>query len=183
MSRIGKQTINIPSGVTVDIKQSKRDYSVSVKGPKGTLGRSLPKVGIMINMEGEVITVSCISDDPKARAMWGLYRTLVNNLIVGVSEGIVKKLEMKGVGYKAEMKGTSLSVAAGYSHPVVVVPEEGISFNVINGTLIEVNGIDKEKVGNVAAKIRAIRPPEPYKGKGIRYENEVVRRKATKSLK
>ncbi|MEI7603733.1 MAG: 50S ribosomal protein L6 [bacterium] len=183
MSRIGKKPITIPAGVTVEIKISKKSYNITVKGPKGELVKSLPVFGVSISQQENEIIVSTKSDDTDSKAKWGLYRSLVANMVTGVSEGIIKELEMKGVGYKAEMKGANLSIAAGYSHPVVVVPESGISFEVANNVNIKISGIDKEHVGNVAAKIRAIRPPEPYKGKGIRYKDEVVRRKATKSLK
>ena len=183
MSRIGKQPITIPSGVSVQIKQDKKGYVVSAKGPKGELSRSMPAAGVLITQADSIISFTTGSDDAKTQSMWGLYRTLVSNLVVGVSEGFIKELEMKGVGYKAEMKGTVLSIAAGYSHPVLVEPQDGISFEVTTGVNILVRGINKEIVGNTAAKIRSIRPPEPYKGKGIRYKDEVVRRKATKSLK
>jgi large subunit ribosomal protein L6 len=183
MSRIGKQSITIKDGTTVTIKQAKKLYEISAKGPKGELSRSFPVGGVLITQKDNIIALSTASDDLKSKALWGLYRTLVNNLVVGVSEGFTKKLEMKGVGYKAEMKGTTLSIAAGYSHPVLVESKDGVQFDVTNGVIISVIGIDKEKVGNTAAKIRSIRPPEPYKGKGIRYEGEVVRRKVNKSLK
>ena len=183
MSRVGKQPITIPSGVTVEVKQQRKHYTVISKGPKGELSRSMPSAGVLIAQADNTITLSTGSDDTKTQAMWGLYRTLISNLVKGVSDGFIKELEMKGVGYKAEMKGINLSIAAGYSHPIIVEPVDGIQFEVINGVNILVKGIDKELIGNVAAKIRAIRPPEPYKGKGIRYKDEVVRRKATKSVK
>lgn len=183
MSRIGKKPITIPADVTLEIKLNKKVYNVTAKGPKGELSKSFPSAGVVVKQDNNVVTLTTGSDDTGTRAMWGLLRTLIANLVTGVSEGFVKELEMKGVGYKAEMKGQTLSIAAGYSHPVLIEPEDGISFEVQGNVNILVKGIDKERVGNMAAKVRAVRPPEPYKGKGIRYKNEVVRRKATKSLK
>ena len=183
MSRIGKQPIVIPSGVSVDLKQNKKEYTVTVKGPKGELTRALPRGGVSITIADNAVVLAISSTDIQAKAMWGLFRTLISNMVVGVNDGFAKELEMKGVGYRAEMKGANLSIAAGFSHPVIIEPREGISFEVVNNVNIVVKGIDKELIGNVAAKIRNVRPPEPYKGKGIRYKDEVVRRKATKSLK
>jgi len=183
MSRIGKKPIVVPAGVTVQIKKVKKNYDITIKGPKGELKKSMPVAGILVRINDGIINVNTMSIDTDTLSKWGLYRTLIDNMVVGVSEGIVKELEMKGVGYRAEMKGTDLSIAAGFSHPMIIKPEPGIQFDVQNSVNIKVMGIDKELVGNTAAKVRGVRPPEPYKGKGIRYKGEVVRKKASKSLK
>ena len=179
MSRIGKQPITIPAGVTVEVSA---DNTVTVKGPKGTLSEKINK-DIAVNIEGNVITVTRPSDNKEHRAMHGLYRTLINNMVVGVTEGYVKTLEMVGTGYRAQMKGKALDITIGFSHPVVIDAPENISFETPNQTTIVVKGIDKQQVGNIAADIRAIRKPEPYHGKGIRYQNENVRRKEGKTGK
>ena len=179
MSRIGKQPITIPVGVTVEVSA---DNTVTVKGPKGTLSEKINK-DIAVNIEGNVITVTRPSDNKEHRAMHGLYRTLINNMVVGVTEGYVKTLEMVGTGYRAQMKGKALDITIGFSHPVVIDAPENISFETPNQTTIVVKGIDKQQVGNIAADIRAIRKPEPYHGKGIRYQNENVRRKEGKTGK
>ena len=179
MSRIGKQPITIPAGVTVEVSA---DNTVTVKGPKGTLNEKINK-DIAVNIEGNVITVTRPSDNKEHRAMHGLYRTLINNMVVGVTEGYVKTLEMVGTGYRAQMKGKALDITIGFSHPVVVDAPENISFETPNQTTIVVKGINKQQVGNIAADIRAIRKPEPYHGKGIRYQNENVRRKEGKTGK
>ena len=179
MSRIGKQPITIPAGVTVEVSA---DNTVTVKGPKGTLNEKINK-DIAVNIEGNVITVTRPSDNKEHRAMHGLYRTLINNMVVGVTEGYVKTLEMVGTGYRAQMKGKALDITIGFSHPVVIDAPENISFETPNQTTIVVKGIDKQQVGNIAADIRAIRKPEPYHGKGIRYQNENVRRKEGKTGK
>ena len=178
MSRIGKKPIVVPEKVAVTID----GLSVTVKGPKGELNRILPQ-GVTVIKEDNTIFISPVSDKRKSRERHGLCRSLVANMVEGVSNGFTKKLEIVGVGSRAQVKGKTLVVSAGYSHPVEVVPPEGITFKVENNTNVIVTGPDKELVGNEAAKIRAIRPPEPYKGKGIKYEGEQIIRKAGKSGK
>ncbi|MBQ6453500.1 MAG: 50S ribosomal protein L6 [Coriobacteriales bacterium] len=177
MSRIGKHPIPVPAGVEVKIEEGNK---VTVKGPKGELSQSFSS-RVNIEQEDGHITVSRDSDDREARSLHGLTRTLINNMVVGVHTGFAKKLEIVGVGYRAALKGKNLEMQLGYSHPVVVEPKEGISFEVPNQTTIIVHGIDKQQVGQVAADIRAWRAPEPYKGKGIRYSGENVRRKLGKA--
>ena len=179
MSRIGRMPIAIPAGVTVDIAENNQ---VTVKGPKGTLERVLP-AEMTITKEGEEVKVTRPNDLKKMKSLHGLTRTLIHNMIVGVSEGYAKKLELVGVGYRAALKGTDLELQLGYSHPVVVPAPENTAFEVPSQTEIIVKGISKEQVGQVAANIRAWRKPEPYKGKGIRYEGEYVRRKLGKAAK
>ncbi|ABI69609.1 50S ribosomal protein L6 [Syntrophomonas wolfei] len=176
MSRIGKKPISLPAGVEVSIK----DNAISVKGPKGVLEWALPE-GITVVQEGNELVVKRPSDIKQHRAMHGLSRALIANMVQGVSAGFEKKLELVGVGYRAQMQGKKLVISIGFSHPVEVEPPEGIEFEVPAVTRITVKGIDKQLVGNTAAHIRAIRKPEPYKGKGIKYENEVIRRKAGKA--
>ncbi|PKQ15862.1 MAG: 50S ribosomal protein L6 [Actinobacteria bacterium HGW-Actinobacteria-7] len=178
MSRIGKQPIPVPSGVEVKIDGS----TVSVKGPKGQLERSFTEI-LSIGMEDGAIVVTRPDDGREARSLHGLTRTLIANMVIGVSEGYSKNLEIVGVGYRAVLKGSDLELALGFSHPVVVTPEAGITFEVPAPTKITVSGIDKQRVGQVAAEIRAWRKPEPYKGKGVRYEGEYVRRKLGKAAK
>ncbi len=178
MSRIGKKPVAIPSGVTVTIDGS----TVSVKGPKGELTRTFSPL-VTFAQEGDDVIVSPADDTRDANAQWGLSRTLVHNMVEGVSKGFEKKLQLVGVGYRAALKGKNLDLSLGYSHPVIMEAEEGISFEVPDNTHITVKGISKERVGQVAAEIRAKRPPEPYKGKGIRYEGEHVRRKLGKAAK
>jgi len=178
VSRIGKQPIPVPSGVEVKIDGS----TVSVKGPKGELSGTYSDL-LSISMEDGSILVSRPDDSREARSLHGLTRTLISNMVVGVSEGYAKNLEIVGVGYRATMKGSDLELALGFSHPVVVVPEPGITFEVPAPTKITVRGIDKQRVGQVAADIRKWRKPEPYKGKGVRYEGEYVRRKLGKAAK
>lgn len=178
MSRIGLKPIEIPEGVEVKVDGT----TVSVKGPKGELSRVLTdKMGI--NLEGNVITVERKTDDKESRSLHGTTRSLISNMVEGVSKGFQKELEIIGVGYRAQKQGTKLVVNAGYSHPVELEQEENIEFDVPKNTEIIVKGIDKERVGAVAANIRAIRSPEPYKGKGIRYKDEYVRRKEGKTAK
>ena len=179
MSRIGRMPIDIPSGVNVDISGLK----VNIKGPKGELSHTFPSV-IEISREGEQIVVNRTSDEKFSRSMHGTARALLSNMVVGVSEGFSKTLEVHGVGYRAELKGKQLILHVGYSHPVEFSDVEGISFEIDekNGE-IKVLGNDKIMVGEVAARIRKVRPPEPYKGKGIRYQGEYVRRKAGKAGK
>ena len=178
MSRIGKQPIPVPSGVEVKIDGS----TVSVKGPKGELSQTFSEL-MKIELEDGAIVVTRPDDGREARSLHGLTRTLVSNMVTGVSEGYSKNLEIVGVGYRAVMKGSDLELALGFSHPVLVKPEPGISFEVPAPTKITVRGIDKQRVGQIAAEIRAWRKPEPYKGKGIRYEGEYVRRKLGKAAK
>lgn len=178
MSRIGKQPIPVPSGVEVKIDGS----SVSVKGPKGELAQSFNE-DMMIVLDDGVITVSRPSDARAHRSLHGLTRTLVSNMVTGVSQGYHKNLEIVGVGYRAAMNGKTLELQLGFSHPVIIEAEAGIEFEVPAQTRITVKGIDKQRVGQVAAEIRGWRPPEPYKGKGVRYEGEHVRRKLGKTAK
>lgn len=178
MSRIGKRPIAIPSKVEVTIS----GQSLNVKGPKGNLSRELPDL-VTISQEGEELKVIRENDSRKARERHGLSRTLIANMIEGVSQGFEKKLQIQGVGYRAQAQGSKLTLNVGYSKPVEMQMPEGISIAVNNNTEVVVTGIDKELVGNVAAKIRAVRPPEVYKGKGIRYLGEYVRRKVGKSGK
>ena len=178
MSRIGKQPIPVPSGVEVSIAGSK----VTVKGPKGTLTQEFHP-DMTISLEDGVVSVTRPSDARQHRSLHGLTRTLVANMITGVSEGFSKNLEIVGVGYRAELKGTDLQMALGFSHPVLMTAEAGITFEVPAPTRITVRGIDKQRVGQVASEIRGWRPPEPYKGKGVRYEGEHVRRKLGKTAK
>ena len=178
MSRIGKAPILIPEKVAVTLK----GLSVTVKGPKGELSRTLPD-GVTISQVDQTLVVSPNNDRRKARELHGLCRSLIANMVEGVSNGFSRRLEIVGVGSRAQVKGKTLVVSAGYSHPVEVVPPEGVTFAVQNNTNVIISGPDKELVGNEAAKIRAIRPPEPYKGKGIKYEGERILRKAGKSGK
>lgn len=178
MSRIGKKPVTVPAGVTVTIDGP----SVFVKGPKGELQRSFSDL-VTITLEDEQVLVTRNDDTQASNAQQGLTRTLVHNMVVGVSEGFEKKLELTGVGYRAQLRGKGLELSLGYSHPVVFACPEGISFEVPDNTHITVKGISKEQVGQVAAEVRAKRPPEPYKGKGIHYEGEHIRRKLGKAAK
>lgn len=178
MSRIGKMPIPVPAGVEV-----KTDgHTVIVKGKLGELSETFNEY-VSVAVEGEEIIVSRIDDSREARAMHGLTRTLIHNMVIGVTEGYERKLEIVGVGYRALLKGKNLELSLGFSHPVVIEPEEGITFEAPEATKITVKGIDKQRVGQVAAEIRAWRKPEPYKGKGIRYEGEHIRRKLGKAAK
>lgn len=178
MSRIGKLPVAIPDGVTVEISE---DNVVTVKGAKGELTKALHP-DMVIKAENGEVTVACPNGDVKNyNALWGLTRSLINNMVVGVTEGYSKTLTMKGVGYRAAMQGNKLVISAGYSHPVEMDPVDGITFEVPEQTKIIVKGIDKQLVGAIAADVRNVRPPEPYKGKGIRYEGEVVKIKAGKT--
>ena len=179
MSRIGRMPIAVPAGVTVDIAENNH---VTVKGPKGTLERVLP-AEMTITREGEEITVTRPNDLKKMKSLHGLTRTLIYNMIVGVTEGYEKKLEVNGVGYRAAKQGKKLTLSLGYSPPVEMEDPEGIEVTVDGQNLIIVKGIDKEKVGQYAAEIREKRAPEPYKGKGIKYVDEVIRRKVGKTGK
>ena len=179
MSRIGRMPIAIPAGVTVTIAENNK---VTVKGPKGTLVRELP-VEMEIKKEGEEVIVTRPNDLKKMKSLHGLTRTLINNMVVGVTEGYEKKLEVNGVGYRAVKKGKLLTLSLGYSHPVEMEDPEGIEVVVEDANTLVVKGIDKEKVGQYAAEIREKRAPEPYKGKGIKYADEVIRRKVGKTGK
>ncbi|MGP7959761.1 50S ribosomal protein L6 [Sanguibacter sp. A247] len=179
MSRIGKIPVPVPAGVDVTISGA----LVTVKGPKGTLEHVVPAQIEVARDEDGAITVSRRSDDRDARALHGLTRTLIANVVVGVTEGYEKKLEIVGTGYRVAAKGTDLEFALGFSHPVVISAPEGIAFAVESPTKFSVSGISKQQVGEVAANIRKIRKPEPYKGKGVRYAGENVRRKAGKAGK
>jgi large subunit ribosomal protein L6 len=178
MSRVGRLPIAIPSGVAIDVTGN----HVVVTGPRGTLERDIAPLLSLVNEEG-TLRVERPSDEKRARELHGLTRTLIHNMVVGVTEGYRRGLEITGVGYRAQLVGTKLQLNLGYSHPIEIVPPEGITFEVDNPTRIAVTGIDKELVGRMAAKIRACRKPEPYKGKGVRYAGEVVRRKAGKAGK
>ncbi|NJK72305.1 MAG: 50S ribosomal protein L6 [Synechococcaceae cyanobacterium SM2_3_60] len=178
MSRIGKRPIAIPAKVEVSVS----GREITVKGPKGELSRTLPPHATA-RVEEQVVLVEPVSESRLARQQHGLTRTLVANMVDGVSQGFQRRLEIQGVGYRAATEGKTLILNVGYSNPVRIVPPEGIQLAVENNTNVIVSGINKELVGNTAAKIRAVRPPEPYKGKGIRYAGENVRRKAGKSGK
>ncbi len=178
MSRIGKLPVPVPAGVEVNLD----GQTVSVKGPKGSLAYNAPSLVTIAQEDGQ-ITVTRVDDSGEARAQHGLARTLINNLIIGVTNGFEKKLEIVGTGYRVISKGDTLEFNLGYSHPVTMTAPDGISFNVESPTKLAVVGIDKQLVGEVAANIRKLRKPEPYKGKGVRYEGEVVRRKVGKAGK
>ena len=175
MSRIGKKPVTIPAGVNITID----GQTVTVKGPKGQLSWTVVDE-IEVKQEGGELNLTPRSDSTRARSMWGLSRTLVNNMVVGVTAGYEEVLELVGVGYRAAMKGNALSMQLGFSHDVDIPPPAGISFAVPKQTEIRISGIDKQMVGEIAARIRKIRPPEPYKGKGVRYAGEKVRRKEGK---
>lgn len=175
MSRIGKKAVPTPAGVSVTIE----GQTLTVKGPKGQLSWTLPEE-IELRQEGADLVVGKRVDTTRAQAMWGLSRTLVNNMVVGVSSGYEETLELVGVGYRAQMKGPALNMQLGFSHEVDVAPPAGVTFATPKQTEIKISGIDKQVVGEIAARIRRIRPPEPYKGKGVRYMGEKVRRKEGK---
>ena len=179
MSRIGRHPIAIPAGVTVTVSG---DNIVTVKGPKGTLTQEINK-NITVKQEGNEIHVTRPNDEKQNRAFHGLYRALIANMVTGVTTGFKKTLNLVGTGYRAEAKGDTLNITIGYSHPVIMKAPENISFATPNQTTIEVSGMNKQQVGNVAADIRAVRKPEPYHGKGIRYADEVVRQKEGKTGK
>ncbi len=176
MSRIGRRPIEVPSGVTVDVSPG---GNVKVTGPLGTLEQRVPDRMQIEQSEG-VLTVTRPTDRGQDRALHGLTRTLVANMVEGVTKGFEKHLEIQGVGYRAQLKGSDLELAVGYSHPVTITPRQGITFDVPAPTQVVVKGTDKQVVGQTAAEIRKVRPPEPYKGKGIRYQGEHVRRKVGK---
>ena len=175
MSRIGKKPITIPSGVTVTLQ----GQTVTIKGPKGQLAWTVADE-VQVTQDGSELNLATRADTQRARGMWGLSRTLVSNMVEGVTKGYEETLELVGVGYRAAMKGQSLSMQLGFSHDVDIKPPAGITFAVPKQTEIKISGIDKQVVGEIAAQIRRIRPPEPYKGKGVRYSGEKVRRKEGK---
>jgi large subunit ribosomal protein L6 len=175
MSRIGRAPIALPSGVSFDYDHA----LVTVKGPKGELKQRVPRE-MLVDVGDDTITVRRPTDSAPHRSLHGLTRTLIANMVTGVTDGFEKRLEIVGVGYRAALKGSSIEILVGFSHPVVVDPPEGIEFEVPQPTVIVVRGIDKQAVGEVAAEIRRLRPPEPYKGKGIRYAGEYVQRKVGK---
>jgi large subunit ribosomal protein L6 len=175
MSRIGKRPIEIPSGVTISVDPGR----IGVSGPLGSLQQEVPQ-RMQVTQEDGTIIVTRPTERGDDRALHGLTRTLIANMVEGVTKGFEKKLEIQGVGYRATLKGNDLELNVGYSHPVVIKPRTGISFEVPSNTEVVVKGTDKQQVGQTAAEIRKVRPPEPYKGKGIRYEGEFVRRKVGK---
>jgi large subunit ribosomal protein L6 len=175
MSRIGRAPITLPAGVEIDIGPGR----VGVKGPRGSLEQAIPRE-MTVSLDEGVVTVTRPTDRGPHRSLHGLTRTLVANMVEGVTNGYEKRLEIQGVGYRAALRGTSVELLLGFSHPVVVEPPAGIEFEIPAPTQIVVRGIDKQSVGQVAADIRRLRPPEPYKGKGIRYAGEIVRRKVGK---
>ena len=175
MSRIGRKPIEVPAGVTVSVEPGR----VAVSGPLGSLQQQVPQRMQIAQADGE-ITVSRPTERGEDRALHGLTRTLISNMVEGVTKGFEKRLEIQGVGYRAALKGTDLELQVGYSHPVTIKPRTGITFEVPAPTQVVVKGTDKQQVGQTAAEIRKVRPPEPYKGKGIRYEGEYVRRKVGK---
>jgi large subunit ribosomal protein L6 len=176
MSRIGKHPIPLPVGVTVTVS----GQEITVKGPKGELKRTVHR-DLTVTTDGKLLAVARPSDEPRHKALHGLTRTLLRNMVQGVSNGYSRTLEIHGVGYKAEPQGAVLKLTVGFSHPVTYKAPPGITFTVDNNTVIRVDGVDKEKVGQVASELRKVRPPEPYQGKGIRYQGEHVRRKAGKT--
>jgi len=179
MSRIGKQPVPVPAGVDVVID----GQSVSVKGPKGTLGLSVAEPITVARSDDGTILISRPDDERRSRSLHGLSRTLVANLITGVTDGYTTKMEIFGVGYRVQQKGSNLEFALGYSHPVIIEAPEGITFAVESPTKFSVSGIDKQKVGQISSNIRRLRRPDPYKGKGVRYEGEQIRRKVGKTGK
>jgi large subunit ribosomal protein L6 len=179
MSRIGRQPVPVPAGVEVTIA----GQEVSVRGPKGTLTHTVPAPIEVVRGDDGVLTVTRPDDERESRSLHGLTRTLLANMVVGVTDGYEKKLEIVGTGYRVQAKGQNLEFALGFSHPVVVDPPEGITFAVESPTKFSVSGIDKQAVGEIAAKIRKLRRPDPYKGKGVRYAGEQVRRKVGKAGK
>ena len=179
MSRIGRKPITVPAGVDIKVDGAR----VTVKGPKGELSHTLAEPITIERSEDGTFNVVRPNDERKSKELHGLSRTLISNMVVGVTEGYRKSLEIAGTGYRVTAKGSDLEFALGFSHPVVVTPPTGITFTVERPTLFHIAGIDKQQVGEVAANIRKIRPPEPYKGKGVRYQGEVIRRKAGKAGK
>ena len=180
MSRIGRAPINVPAGVEVSVDTA--NYVITVKGPKGTLTQNYHS-RMNVTVEGNVVTVTRPSDEKEDRALHGLTRTLISNMVVGVTQGYSKKLEVNGVGYRVALQGKALNLTLGYSHPVIMDAPEGITFETPDANTIIIKGIDKQLVGQVAAVVRSKRAPEPYKGKGIKYEGEKIRRKSGKTGK
>ena len=178
MSRIGKKEINIPENIEIAINES----TINIKSTKGEMSYNIP-IGLKVTKSDKTIKIKRIEETKETQALHGLCRSIINNMVIGVSEGFSKKLVIQGVGYRSQIEKNNLIVNVGYSHPVIIKAPEGINIKVDNNTNITISGIDKEKVGQIAATIRSIRPPEPYKGKGIRYENETVRRKVGKAGK
>jgi large subunit ribosomal protein L6 len=176
LSRIGKKPIQVPAGIKID----QVNDSLKIKGPKGELQLALHN-NIKVNIDKDVLTVSRNSETKKDKALHGLFRALINNYIIGVKDGYTRKLEIVGVGYRAEMKGKKVQLSLGYSHPIIFCPPDNIKIESPTPTSIIISGIDKQLIGMIASKIRSFRPPEPYKGKGIKYENEYIRRKAGKA--
>lgn len=180
MSRIGKQLIKVPTNVNVEITET----NIKVKGPKGEISRDIPTcLTVILNKEENTIQINRNSETIKSREIHGLFRSLVSNMVIGTSNGFTKVLELKGVGYKASMGGKDLNLSVGYTHPIKIQAPEGIQISVENNTIIKITGVNKEKVGLIAQQIRATRPPEPYKGKGVLYQGEVIQRKVGKSSK
>jgi len=177
VSRIGKLPITLPSGVKIAVDSN----AVRVEGPKGKLASTLPS-GVTVRIDGNVVRVERASDDRKVRALHGLTRKLIANMTQGVSQGFIRVLEINGVGYRAEVKGQEIHMTLGYSHPVVFPLPAGITASVERQVVITLSGADRQLVGEIAAEIRSLRPPEPYKGKGIKYREEVIRRKAGKAV-
>lgn len=178
MARIGKRILEVPKGVEVKFNAG----ILSVKGPKGTLTREIA-AEVKVLIEAGKVSLTCEKNDPKFLALHGLFNSLIKNMLDGVTKGFEKELEMVGVGYRAQMQGKKLQLSAGFSHPIEIEPPVGIDFEVIGGTKIKIKGADRQKVGQIAAEIRDIREVEPYKGKGIKYTGETVRRKAGKAAK
>jgi large subunit ribosomal protein L6 len=178
MSRIGRKVIELPAGVEV----SQNEHTITVKGPKGTLSRELHK-DMIVKVEDNTLVVERPSDNKLHRSLHGTTRSVVNNMVEGVTKGFEKNLDLVGVGYRAAKAGNKVTLSLGFSHPVEIIPEDGIEIDVPAPTKLIVKGINKERVGQVAAQIRSLREPEPYKGKGVKYENEVVRRKVGKTGK
>nr|YP_009296343.1 ribosomal protein L6 [Sebdenia flabellata]AOM65278.1 ribosomal protein L6 [Sebdenia flabellata] len=178
MSRIGKKIILLPKNINVNIKKS----HISITGPKGKAEYTLSKL-ITLKQKENTIQLEATNNSKETQALYGLSRTIINNMIIGVSKGFNKQLDIQGVGYRSQIQDNKLILNVGYSHQIIIEPPQGISISVENNTKIHISGLDKEIVGQTAAKIRAVRPPEPYKGKGIRYNNENVRRKVGKAGK
>nr|YP_010902529.1 ribosomal protein L6 [Hypnea nidifica]WCH54384.1 ribosomal protein L6 [Hypnea nidifica] len=178
MSRIGKKSITLPPGIKSQIKESK----ITITGPRGKLSYNLSKM-INIKHENNQLELSLIKTNKESKALYGLSRTIINNMVIGVSKGFEKKLEIRGVGYRCQMDKTNLILNIGYSHPIIIKPPKDISIKVEDNVNIIISGINKEQVGQIAAKIRSTRPPEPYKEKGIRYSGEIIRKKVGKAGK
>ena len=177
MSRIGKQPVVLPAGISAKVA----DGAVTLKGPKGELTQKIPET-VAVALEGSALNITRTGEDKQSRADHGTIRALLQNMVVGLKEGYSRELEIQGVGFKASISGKQLTLNVGYSHPVEYTVPEGITVAVTDGTQLKVSGIDKQLVGQVSARIRSFRPPEPYKGKGVRYKNERVRRKAGKTV-